>query len=172
MAVLLICVGDTPINTVSSSPSGNQENITLEHRMLALRQAIGLDSYDYVSPGQSGEHMFSTKIGEYLVLTDDEAFLIARQEAILMAWREPPELLVTYVKHDPALGGSGMIHAVNLIARKETNSAVVAMIADIATFASDMVEYHGRGHYIANKNGEQLEADLDDGTTLYIYRVN
>ena len=102
---------------------------------------------------------------EYLVLTDDEADEYATSEIEDMLWAFNPDFLASY---------TGLHKAVfeALAEGYETsNEAIMALINNAGSmdeFVQESIDADGRGHFVANYDGEEIELEND----YYAYRVN
>ena len=102
---------------------------------------------------------------EYLVLTDDEADEWATSEIEDMLWAFNPDFLASYTGLHKAVfealaGGY-----------ENSNEAIMALINNAGSmdeFVQDAIDADGRGHFVANYDGEEIELEND----YYAYRVN
>ena len=101
----------------------------------------------------------------YFVLTDQEADEYATSEIEDMLWAFNPDFLASY---------TGLHKAVfeALAEGYETsNEAIMALInnaGSMADFVQECMDADGRGHFVANYDGEEIELEND----YYAYRVN
>ena len=102
---------------------------------------------------------------EYLVLTDTEANEYARSEIEDMLWTFNASWLASY---------TGLHEAVfESLAEgyENSNEAIMALINNAGSmdeFVQDAIDADGRGHFVANYDGEEIELEND----YYAYRVN
>ena len=101
----------------------------------------------------------------YFVLTDQEADEYATSEIEDMLWAFNPDFLASY---------TGLHKAVfeALAEGYETsNEAIMALINNAGSmdeFVQGSIDADGRGHFVANYDGEEIELEND----YYAYRVN
>lgn len=101
----------------------------------------------------------------YFVLTDQEADEYATSEIEYMLWAFNASWLASYTGlHEAvfeALAGG----------YENSNEAIMALINNAGSmdeFAQECIDADGRGHFVANYDGEEIE--LENG--YYAYRVN
>lgn len=102
---------------------------------------------------------------EYLVLTDTEANEYARSEIEDMLWAFDANWLAGYTGLHKAVfealaGGY-----------ENSNEAIMALINNAGSmdeFVQDAIDADGRGHFVANYDGKEIELEND----YYAYRVN
>ena len=102
---------------------------------------------------------------EYLVLTDDEADEYATSEIEDMLWAFNADFLASYTGLHKAVFDS--------LAEgyERSNEAIMALInnaGSMADFVQECMDADGRGHFVANYDGEEIELEND----YYAYRVN
>lgn len=101
----------------------------------------------------------------YFVLTDTEADEYVRSEIEDMLWTFNASWLASY---------TGLHEAVfEALAEgyENSNEAIMALINNAGSmdeFVQDAIDADGRGHFVANYDGEEIE--LENG--YYAYRVN
>ena len=101
----------------------------------------------------------------YFVLTDQEADEYATSEIEDMLWAFDASWLAGYtglhkVVFEALSGGY-----------ENSNEAIMALInnaGSMAEFVQDAMDVDGRGHFVANYDGEEIELEND----YYAYRVN
>ena len=101
----------------------------------------------------------------YFVLTDQEADEYATSEIECMLWTFNAAFLASYTG----------LHEAVFVALAEgyenSNEAIMALINNAGSmdeFVQDAVDADGRGHFVANYDGEEIELEND----YYAYRVN
>ena len=111
-------------------------------------------------------NMFELDNGEeYLVLTDQEADEYATDEIENMLWAFNADFLASY---------TGLHKAVfEALAEgyENSNEAIMALINNAGSmddFVQECIDADGRGHFVANYDGEEIELEND----YYAYRVN
>ena len=101
----------------------------------------------------------------YFVLTDDEADEYATDEIENMLWAFNAAFLASY---------TGLHEAVfEALAEgyENSNEAIMALINNAGSmdeFVQESIDADGRGHFVANYDGEEIELEDD----YYAYRVN
>ena len=101
----------------------------------------------------------------YFVLTDQEAVEYATSEIEDMLWAFNAAFLASY---------TGLHEAVFVALAggyKDSNEAIMALInnaGDIEEFVQECIDADGRGYFIDNWYGEEIELEND----YYAYRVN
>lgn len=101
----------------------------------------------------------------YFVLTDQEADEYATSEIECMLWAFDASWLAGYTGLNKAVfealsGGY-----------ENSNEAIMALINNAGSmdeFVQDAMDADGRGHFVANYDGEEIELEND----YYAYRVN
>ena len=101
----------------------------------------------------------------YFVLTDQEADEYATSEIEDMLWAFNPDFLASYTGLHKAVfealaGGY-----------ENSNEAIMALINNAGSmdeFVQDCMDADGRGHFVTNYDGEEIELEND----YYAYRVN
>ena len=101
----------------------------------------------------------------YFVLTDDEADEYATSEIEDMLWAFNADFLASYTGLHKAVFDS--------LAEgyERSNEAIMALINNAGSldeFVQESIDADGRGHFVANYDGEEIELEND----YYAYRVN
>lgn len=139
-------------------------------RILALMEYLGSDPDDYDAFDVAAYDETEIRDGndEYLVLTDDEADMLARERAKDSLWAFNTSFLRQYI---PALwnGKAEDAFAAMQKALSDTaNDLVVAMLgANLDSCIDDAVSCDGRAHFLASYDGSEYEAQ-----GYYIFRIN
>ena len=110
---------------------------------------------------------------EWLVLTDEEADELTREEIEESLWAFNPDFIV---RHMPNLGKltkkqeSDLIGALGQIQSlcEDCNPLFAAIIEDMDDFVDDAIASDGRGHFLARY--DDVEVELENG--LYAYRTD
>ena len=116
---------------------------------------------------------FSCDGAEYLVLTEEEANDRVKEEIKNSLWAFRAEFIIEHCKNYEEMTTDEYNSAVeSLRAAQEkccesANGLVMALIDDIDEFIDDAIDADGRGHFLAQYDGYEIEQD-----DLYIYRVD
>ena len=114
---------------------------------------------------------------EYLVLTDAEADVRAREDIERSLWAFQPSFILSHCSTYDRMSNweyDGAKEALEKIQRhfcESINELIRAMIADFDEFVEDAINEDGRGHLISMYDGCENE-EIVDGVTYYIYRIN
>lgn len=120
---------------------------------------------------QEEDNCFDTSVGEFLVLTDDEAEEKAREEIRQSLWAFNPDFIL---RHTKAYGNTteyedeAIIEALKEVQSRiceSANELVYALINDFDEFCEDAIGEDGRGHFLSYYDGKEYESD-----NFYIYR--
>ena len=103
--------------------------------------------------------------GDWRVLTDAEADEAAQEYILESAWAFRPSFLASHSD----VADEEVFKAIADNGKCEDNSrAVVKLLRDVDHFVSDAILSDGRGHFISQYDGEELELPGN----LYAYRCN
>ena len=109
---------------------------------------------------------------EWLVLTDEEADEITREEIEESLWAFNPHFIIDRLENR-SLDNWERFHCAEALLEIQKrhcegiNPIIRALIADMEEFVADAVASNGRGHFLSRYDGE--EVDLE-GTDFYAYR--
>jgi len=141
------------------------DNLTDDYELqvivLALYLAEG-DSYNRVDYDEAQEHFDSQ---DYLVLTDEEADEVVREDIEEMVWAFNASFLQAHTGVDEE------VFKILQVKCEDSNDAIMSMIKDFDHFVNDAVKCHGRGIFLAGYDHEENEITFN-GITYYIYRRN
>ena len=101
----------------------------------------------------------------YFVLTDDEADEWATTEINEMLWAFNADFLASYT------GLNKAVFEALAEGYENSNEAIMALINNAGSmdeFVQDAIDVDGRGHFVANYDGKEIELEND----YYAYRVN
>ena len=108
--------------------------------------------------------------GEYLVLTDEEADEEAKKEIKNSLWAFKAEFILQEcgmsLNHDV----ENSLIAMQSACCEDCNDFILALIegtCGIDKFADDAIGFDGRGHFISEYDGEEVDAEGE----YYIYRI-
>jgi hypothetical protein len=106
-------------------------------------------------------------IGDYLVLTDEEADDMAEQYILDSVWAFNPSFIASHCDSDIPQD------AIEAIQEKceSSNPILLKLIKDTDDFIQDAISSDGRGHFIGFYDGEEDEQEVN-GTRYYVYRSN
>ena len=141
------------------------DNLTDDYELqvivLALYLAEG-DSYNRVDYDEAQEHFDSQ---DYLVLTDEEADEVVREDIEEMVWAFNASFLSAHTGVDEE------VFKILQVKCEDSNDAIMSMIKDFDAFVEDAVRRDGRGIFLAGYDHEENEITFN-GITYYIYRRN
>lgn len=144
------------------------------NRLEALRRF--LISEDYIEESeeltyQEEDNCFDTSVGEFLVLTDDEADEKVKEEIRQSLWAFNPDFILRHTKayeNTTDYEDRAIIEALKEVQGKiceGANELVYALINDFDEFCEDAIDADGRGHFLSYYDGKEYESD-----NFYIYR--
>ena len=116
---------------------------------------------------------FEINNDEYILSNGDSYFVLTDQEADEYATSEIEDMLWAFDANWLA-GYTGLHKAVfEALAEgyEKSNEAIMALInnaGSMAEFVQDCMDADGRGHFVANYDGDEIELEND----YYAYRVN
>lgn len=120
---------------------------------------------------QEEDNCFDTSVGEFLVLTDDEAEEKAREEIRQSLWAFNPDFILRHTKayeNTTEYEDEAIIEALKEMQSRiceSANELVYALINDFDEFCEDAIDEDGRGHFLSYYDGKEYESD-----NFYIYR--
>lgn len=120
---------------------------------------------------QEEDNCFDTSVGEFLVLTDDEAEEKAREEIRQSLWAFNPDFILRHTKayeNTTEYEDEAIIEALKEVQSRiceSANELVYALINDFDEFCEDAIDEDGRGHFLSYYDGKEYESD-----NFYIYR--
>lgn len=120
---------------------------------------------------QEEDNCFDTSVGEFLVLTDDEAEEKAREEIRQSLWAFNPDFILRHTKayeNTTEYEDEAIIEALGEVQSRiceNANELVYALIKDFDEFCEDAIGEDGRGHFLSYYDGKEYESD-----NFYIYR--
>ncbi|MHB8415614.1 MAG: hypothetical protein ACYDB1_09570 [Acidiferrobacteraceae bacterium] len=102
---------------------------------------------------------------EYLVCTDEEADRAVREYIKESAWVFNADFIIDHSKLP--YDAKEMVEAYQEAKCEGANETILALIEDFEEFCDDAVASDGRGHFLADYDGEENEQD-----GFFIYRTN
>lgn len=136
-----------------------------------LAAHLDIDPLD-VTEATYGNNEWDAEGATYLVLTDDEADAAVIDYIRESVWAFNAEFLASETGLDAAVFEALQPQC------EGANAAILTLIEKLAEdglegFAAEAVRYDGRGHFLAQYDGEELELDDPDGHVVaYAYRTN
>lgn len=103
---------------------------------------------------------------EFLVLSDDEADEKAKDYILDSVWAFRSDFLAGHLKEGVDQEVVELIQANGKC--ESNNAAILSLIDDVDHFVNDAILADGRGHFLSNYDGEEIE--LNQG--YYAYRIN
>jgi hypothetical protein len=119
---------------------------------------------DYFVEGYN-ENVFEHGSQQYLVLTDEEADEMAKEQILDSLWAFNASFIVCHAKD-----GINDAKAIKLVQEKLCEDAtplIRALLKDEDHFVNDAISSDGRGHFLSSYDGEENEEG-----EYFIYRVN
>jgi hypothetical protein len=147
----------------------NTSDTTTTQRIAALAKMLGceVDEISLLPASVYDHNAFDACGGEYLVLTDDEANEQAEQHIRRSLWAFRVEFIAS---HSTNRWSDDCVKALEKMQGELCESAnpiFEALIKNIDHFVSDAISSDGRGHFLAEYDGEENEEGA-----FYIYRTN
>ena len=144
--------------------------MTVDPKVQAIGKHLGCAHQDDI---EVDGWCFEANGGEYLVLTDDEAYDMCKEQILDSLWAIRAEFLVSHM--DLGNGSANeTIAAIKAVQEKcfeSCNALLFAAIRDTDDFVTEAISADGRGHFLAIYDHEEHEGVVD-GQSFYIYRVN
>ena len=144
------------------------ENIETRKKALAAFVAESLITYD----AETGE--FITQNGAvYKIFTDTEADQAAREDIRNSLWAFNADFILDHSKAADDLSGRDRAEVIKAWQEMQANLCesatplVRCLIADLDEFIDDAIDADGRGHFLAQYDGDEHEL----GGDLYAYRI-
>lgn len=137
-----------------------------EERTVALAQHLEID-LDEVESGWADNEFDTGGLGEFLVLTDDEAQEMAEEYVRQSIWAFRPDFLAHYT---PDGIESDTIELVRNGQCEDANDALTALVeagGSFKIFVEEAIAADGRGHFLSTYDGEEIESGR-----FFIYRTN
>jgi len=140
------------------------ENFELKLRILAQHLETETDS-------------ISTNMADdYLVCTDKEADEAVKEAVLDSLWAFRPSFIVSHMAYKPENyrerdSTEKVLEHMQFHLCESANCIVKSMIKDIDHFVDDAVSSDGRGHFLAQYDGDEHEVTVD-GTMYLVYRQN
>ena len=129
-----------------------EENITAREAIEAIS-----DGYD--------ENNFDTDYGEYLVVTDDEAYEECKECIEQSLW-----VFNSWFLSNHSEVSEEVFKKLSEL-YEDSNDAIKSLIIDFDEFVENAISADGRGHFMNSYDGNEYEEKVGD-TWYYIYRTN
>ena len=151
-----------------------KENNTMNERIDALREFLMSENYIEELEELTYEvedNCFNTSVGEFLVLTDDEAEEKAREEIRQSLWAFNPDFILRHTRVYESTSiyeDEAIIEALKEMQSRiceSANELVYALIDNFDEFCEDAIREDGRGNFLSWYDGEEYKSD-----NFYIYR--
>lgn len=150
-----------------------QENNTLEsERLEALKAYLTKGDYpetEISDINQVGyqENAFEVFGNEYLVLTDDEADELCKEQIEDSLWAFNAEFIAGYTLKSLSDSAIKAIKKCQESLCEDANDLIDCLIHRKSQFIKDAISSDGRGHFLSSYDGEENEEGK-----FFIYRIN
>jgi hypothetical protein len=110
---------------------------------------------------------------EYKVYTEEEADKAAREEILETLWAFNPEFILyhtDFYNHSTDREDDEFVAGLSKLQSslcESANSIIKALIVDLDRFVSQAIREDGRGHFLSQYDGEEVESG-----DFYLYRIN
>ena len=131
--------------------------------IIALAEYLDTD-IDMISVSKYDNTLYETDEGEFLILDDENADKLAEEYILNSLWAFNADFIINYT--DLPYDAIDMIIAYQTEKYEDANDTIYALIDDIDEFVSDAIAADGRGHFINNYDGEEIECG-----EWFIYRM-
>jgi hypothetical protein len=138
----------------------------IDNKMKTLAVKLGIDAKEIGTIGLS-DNNFETDDGEeYLILTDDEADERCAEYIKETLWAFNANFLAAHLKEGI---DQEVVELIQSNGKCESNnSAILSLIDDLDHLIDDAIKCDGRGHFLAQYDGDEIEL----GNDLFAYRIN
>lgn len=122
------------------------------------------------------DNISANQADDYLVCTDEEADEAVKEAILDSLWTFRSSFIVSHMAYKPESYRErdsiekALEHMQSHLC-ESANCIVKSMIKDIDHFVDDAVSADGRGHFLAQYDGDEHEVTID-GIDYYIYRQN
>lgn len=139
-------------------------------RILALMQMMECEA-DEIEEARYGDNTFTYGRQEFRVLTDEEADEACAESIKDSLWAFNTSFIASHTRNGLNPAARKALEKAQSELCDDANDLVAALIEDMDHFVRDAVSADGRGHFLAQYDGEEREESVN-GTTYYIYRGN
>ena len=151
------------------NPTETTPTADTDPRILALMQMMECEA-DEIEEGH-GDNTFTYGRQEFRVLTDEEADEACAKSISEMLWAFNTNFIASHTRNGLNPAALKAMEKAQGEMCEDANDLVAALIEDMDHFVRDAVSADGRGHFLANYDGEEREESVN-GTTYYIFRNN
>lgn len=131
----------------------------------ALAKYLNIEASE-VTEGHDGSN-FEADGSEYLILTDEEADDMAKEQIKQSLWAFNAEFIASHTKKGLNNGAIEALKRAQSELFEDANDLVESMIEDLEHFIKDAIMCDGRAHFLNTYDGEEIEAG-----EFFIYRTN
>ncbi len=125
----------------------------------ALAMHLGVDKNDINIDGDDVFLASRGKTQRWMVLTDDDADATVREQILNSLWAFNAEFIAAHTRDGLSPGAITALKEMQGMACEDANDIVGAMIVDMDRFVRDAVMTDGRGHFISDYDGAEVELD-------------
>lgn len=139
-----------------------------QFQLIAFKISKLAEHFDCSPDDISDQHgeVFEHDGEEFLILSDDEADERVREYILESVWAFRPEFLAGHLKDGV---DQEVIELIQSNGKCESNnSAILSLIDDLDHLIDDAIKCDGRGHFLAQYDGDEIEL----GNDLFAYRIN
>ena len=139
-------------------------------RIVAL--AKHLDCHpSHIEEARYGDNTYTYGRREFRVLTDEEADEAVAESIKSSLWAFNASFISSHTKKGLSSAAEKALSEAQAKLCEDANDLVEAMIDDLDHFVDDAVAADGRGHFLAQYDGEEQYYTVG-GVTYYVYRNN
>lgn len=137
-------------------------------RKKALAEHLGVAATK-IAEVKYPDNAFAVGDAEYLVLTDEEADRLTREDVEESLWAFNPKFIVAHSKLPEE--ATSMVRDFCVAKCEGANDTVRALIVDMDEFVADAIAEDGRGHFLNRYDGSEDEVRVGK-RKFFVYRVN
>ena len=146
------------------------EQTVTDPRILTLAKHLDVEPSD-IEEARYGDNTYTYGRQEYLVLTDEEADEAVAESIKGSLWAFNATFISSHTKKGLSSAAVKALSEAQAKLCEDANDLVESMIDDLDHFIKDAVAADGRGHFLAQYDGDEQEYTMD-GVTYYVYRNN
>lgn len=139
-------------------------------RILALMKMLDCEA-DAIEPVSYNDETFTYGRQEFLVLTDAEADEKCAEAIKDSLWAFNTSFISSHTRKGLNAAVEKSLEKTQRELCEDANPLIEAIIEDMDAFVQDAIGADGRGHFLAQYDGEERDESVN-GTTYYIYRTN
>lgn len=143
-----------------------------DSREEALARHLDIPADDVTEESYGENNYDAGGLGEYLVLTDDEADEAAEENILQSVWAFNAEFLQYYTVEGI---DAAEIEAIRGDRCEDANDALTALVKageGLDELVQAAIGADGRGHFLSGYDGDEIDILGPDGETFYVYRTN